>query len=137
MRPGGCGLGTACGLNDRSYAPHSGSRASCRSFRGHRLPWLSNLALKVGMLFTYNDHKNVARHSRKSVAIIQSMTFHVEDVPRYETPNPYGYNEAALVEKTRVLKELAQLYPDVNPLSSKMRTRKRALDMLGGVLQTA
>ena len=44
------------------------------------------------------------------------MTFHVEDVPRYETPNPYGYNEAALVEKTRVLKELAQLYPDVNPL---------------------
>ena len=36
--------------------------------------------------------------------------------PRYETPNPYGYNEAALVEKTRVLKELAQLYPDVNPL---------------------
>ena len=61
--------GTACGLNDRSYAPHSGSRASCRSFRGHRLPWLSNLALKVGMLFTYNDHKNVARHSRKSVAM--------------------------------------------------------------------
>ena len=68
------------------------------------------------MLFTYNDHKNVARHSRKYVAIIQSMTFHVEDVPRYETPNPYGYNEAALVEKTRVLKELAQLYPDVNPM---------------------
>ena len=27
---------------------------------------------------------------------------------------PYGYNEAALVEKSRVLKELAQLYPDVN-----------------------
>ena len=44
------------------------------------------------------------------------MTFHVEDVSRYETPNLYGYNEAALVEKTRVLKELAQLYPDVNPL---------------------
>ena len=44
------------------------------------------------------------------------MTFHVDGVPRYETPNPYGYNEAALAEKGRVLKELAQLYPDVNPL---------------------
>ena len=68
------------------------------------------------MLFTFTVHKNLARQPRKSVAILRSMTFHVEDVPRYETPNPYGYNEAALVEKTRVLKELAQLYPDVNPL---------------------
>jgi hypothetical protein len=31
-------------------------------------------------------------------------------------PNQYRYDEAALAEKTRVLKELAQLYPDVNPL---------------------
>lgn len=44
------------------------------------------------------------------------MTFHVDGLPRYETPNPYGYDEAALAEKTRVLKELALLYPDVNPL---------------------
>ena len=110
------------------------------------------------MLFTYNDHKNVARHSRKYVAIIQSMTFHVEDVPRYETPNSYGYNEAALVEKTRVLKELAQLYPDVNPLwrewvydvcvntpSDQLEDMKRRVatspgkhaNPCGGVLQTA
>ena len=68
------------------------------------------------MLFTFTVHKNLARQPRKSVAIIQNMAFHVDGVPRYETPNPYGYNEAALVEKTRVLKELAQLYPDVNPM---------------------
>ena len=39
------------------------------------------------------------------------MTFHVDGVPRYEMPNQYRYDEAALAEKTRVLKELAQLYP--------------------------
>jgi len=44
------------------------------------------------------------------------MAFHVDGVPQYETPNPYGYDETALAEKTRTLKELAQLYPDVNPL---------------------
>ena len=44
------------------------------------------------------------------------MAFHVDGVPHYETPNPYGYDEAALAKKTRALKELAQLYPDVNPL---------------------
>ena len=44
------------------------------------------------------------------------MTFHVDGVSRYITPNPYGYDEAALAEKCRVLKELAQLYPYVNPL---------------------
>ena len=59
------------------------------------------------------------------------MTFHVEDVPRYETPNPYGYNEAALVEKTRVLKELAQLYPDVNPL-----WREWVYDVLRAILES-
>ena len=46
----------------------------------------------------------------------QKMAFHIKDVPHYETPNPYGYDEVALAEKTRALKELAQLYPDVNPL---------------------
>ena len=44
------------------------------------------------------------------------MTFHVDGVSRYITPNPYGYDEAALAEKGRVLKELAQLYPDATPL---------------------
>ena len=46
----------------------------------------------------------------------QKMAFHIKGVPHYETPNPYGYDEVALAEKTRALKELAQLYPDVNPL---------------------
>ena len=64
-----------------------------RSFRGQRLPWLSN-GLKGGHALYLYVHKNLARQPRKSVATIQSMTFHVEDVPRYETRNPYGYNEA-------------------------------------------
>ena len=46
------------------------------------------------------------------------MTFHVDGVPHYETPNPYGYDEVALAEKTRALKELAQLYPDGRRLHS-------------------
>ena len=46
----------------------------------------------------------------------QKVAFHIKGVPHYETPNPYGCDEAALAEKTRALKELAQLYPDVNPL---------------------
>ena len=30
----------------------------------------------------------------------QKMAFHIEGVPHYETPNPYGYDEAALAETT-------------------------------------
>ena len=44
------------------------------------------------------------------------MAFHVDGVPRYQAPNPYGYDATALAEKSRALKELAQLFPDVNPL---------------------
>ena len=86
------------------------------------------------------------------------MTFHVDGVPHYETPNPYGYDGTALAEKTRALKELAQLYPDVNPLwrewvydvcvntpPDQLEAMKRRIAVnpgkhanpCGGVLQTA
>ena len=86
------------------------------------------------------------------------MAFHVDGVPHYETPNPYGYDETALAKKTCTLKELAQLYPDVNPLwrewvydvcvntpPDQLEAMKRRIAVnpgkhsnpCGGVLQTA
>ena len=44
------------------------------------------------------------------------MAFHVQGLERHEQPNPYGYDEAAKAQKQRWLKELADLYPDVNAL---------------------
>ena len=40
----------------------------------------------------------------------------VQGLERHEQPNPYGYDEAATAQKQRWLKELADLYPDVNAL---------------------
>ena len=46
----------------------------------------------------------------------KKMSYHVEDLPRHEAPNPFKYDEDALAQKAHWLRKLAQMYPNVNAL---------------------
>jgi|TARA_Y100000389_G_C17459830_1_gene520834 hypothetical protein len=41
-------------------------------------------------------------------------TLEVKDIPRHEEDNPYGYTDQQKDEKRLALKNMKELYPDVN-----------------------
>lgn len=44
------------------------------------------------------------------------MPYHVDGVPRHQPSNPFDYTEAQFDEKKRQMKELVELYPEVNTM---------------------